>query len=178
MTAELSIPSQVQPAYEAIVKLTDAFSQVNLTQEYQEMCRRLAGVLACKHPSPLTRGKPEVWACGILRVIGHVNFLDIDTGRQPFMTLATIDKRLGVSSNTGQSKAKAIRDLLNIQSFDLDWTLPSLRGKGVGQWMLAYSPDFFQVMDRDEEAAGQAMENDPHLTVIPFQIRKTGKSIC
>src|SRR5271163_2078656 len=108
MPVELSIPAQVQPAYDAIVRLTDAFCRVNLTEEYQEMCRRLAGVLACKSPSPLPRGKPEVWACGILRVIGHVNFLDIDTGRQPFMSMTTIDKRLGVSSNTGQCKAKAI----------------------------------------------------------------------
>ena len=83
MTAEFPLPAQVQPAFDAIVKLTDAFCQANLTEEFQDMCRQLAGVLACKSPSPLLRSKPEVWACGILRVIGQVNFLDLDTGRQP-----------------------------------------------------------------------------------------------
>jgi Domain of unknown function (DUF6398) len=157
MTAEFSIPSQVQPAYDAIVSLIDAFCQAHLTQEYQATCRRLAGVLACKHPSPLLRGKPDVWACGILRVIGRVNFLDIDTGRRPFMTLTIIDKRLGVSSNTSQSKAKAIRDMLEIRSFDLDWTLPSLREGGVRRWMLSFTPEYFEVLDR-EEPVEQAIE--------------------
>ena len=122
-----SIASPACPAQDAIVKLTDLFCQVHLTDEYQMICRQLADVLASKRPSPLRRGKPEVWAFGILRVIGQVNFLDLDTGRQPFMKLTTIDKRFGVPSATGQSKSKAIRDMLKIRSFDIDWTLPSLR---------------------------------------------------
>jgi len=152
MMVETSLPAQIQPAHEAIVKLTDLFCQVNLTREYQEMCRQLVGVLASKSPSPLVRGKPEVWACGILRVVGQA-FLDIDTGMQPFMKLATIDKRFGVSSATSQSKAKAIRDMLNIRSFDLDWTLPSLRDRGVRYRLLGYIPDFFEIMDREDEPA-------------------------
>lgn len=152
MTATVSIPSQLPPAYEAIVKLTDAFCQVNLTPEFQDMCRQLAGVLACKQPSPLLRGKPEVWACGILRVTGRVNFLDVDTGRRPFMSLTTIDGRLGVSSNAGQSKAKAIRDMLNVRPYDLDWTIPSLREGGIRRRLLAFTPEFFEVLDRETEA--------------------------
>jgi hypothetical protein len=160
MTAEFSIPSQVQPAYDAIVRLTDRFGQVNLTQEYQEMCRQLAGVLACKQPSPLLRGKPEAWACGILRVIGRVNFLDLDTGRQPFMKLTTIDRRFGVSSNASQCRAKAIRDTLKIRSFDLDWTLPSLRDRSVRERLLSFSPEFFDILDR-EEPGEQAILGNP-----------------
>ena len=175
MQAALPIPSQVQPAHDAIVLLTDLFCQVNLSLEYQDMCRHLAGELARKSPSPLLRGKPEVWACGILRVIGQVNFLDIDNDRRTFMKLATIDKRLGVSSNTGQSKAKAIREMLNIRPYDLDWTLPSLRDSGVRERMLASTPEFFDVLDREEEAAEHKIEN-PHLAVILFQPRKLGTS--
>ena len=76
MTAEPSIPAQSRPAYDAIVSLIDRFCQANLTPEYQKMCRELAAVLARKRPSPLLRGKPEVWACAVIRVIGWVNFLD------------------------------------------------------------------------------------------------------
>jgi hypothetical protein len=150
MTAAVSLPSPVQLANDAIVRLTDAFCQVNLTSEFRDMCRQLADVLARMSPSPLPRGKPEVWACGILRVVGQVNFLDIDTGRQPFMRLTTIDKRLGVSSNTGQTKAKAIREMLNIRSYDLDWTIPRLRNEGVREWMLSFTSEFFEVLDREE----------------------------
>jgi hypothetical protein len=91
-------------------------------------------------------------------VIGRVNFRDLDTGRRPFMKLTTIDKRLGVSSNTGQTKAKTIRDLLNIRSFDLDWTLPSLRDRAVRRRMLCYSPECFEVLDR-EEPVGQGIND-------------------
>ena len=46
-----------------------------LTWEYQMLCRKLVAALARKRPSPLTRGKPELWACAVLRVIGWVNLL-------------------------------------------------------------------------------------------------------
>jgi Domain of unknown function (DUF6398) len=124
--ANSSIPAQLQPAFDAIVRLTDFFCQAHLTHEYQMLCREMAGVLARKRPSPLLRGKPEIWACGIVRVVGWVNFLD--GGRhKPSMKLTTIDKRFGVPSATGQSKSKAIRDLLDIHQFSEEWTLPSQR---------------------------------------------------
>src|SRR5208337_2849442 len=58
----------VRMAHEKIVDLTDAFCQGHLDAEYGVLCRKLAGVLARKRPSPLTSGKPESWACGIVRV--------------------------------------------------------------------------------------------------------------
>ena len=73
-------------------------------------------------PSPLSRGKPEVWACAVLRVIGWVNFLD-DSSQEPHLKLTAIDKAFGVAESTGQGKAKAIRDLLKIRQFDFRWML-------------------------------------------------------
>ena len=81
------------------------------------MCRKLAGTLARKRPSPLLSGKPETWACGIVRTIGWVNFLD-DRSQQPHMKLTAIDKAFGVAESTGQGKSKAIRTMLKIRSFD------------------------------------------------------------
>jgi hypothetical protein len=119
---EASIPATAKPTYDTIVALTDRFSQAHLSYEYQMLSRKLAGVLARKRPSPLTRGKPEVWACAILRVIGWVNFLD-DSSQKPHMKLTAIDKAFGVAESTGQDKAKAIRELLKIRQFDFDWML-------------------------------------------------------
>ena len=116
------IAASVQPAYDSIIALTDKFCQARLTYEYQMLCRKLLGALARKHPSPLTRGNPEVWACAILRVIGWVNFLDDSTG-SPHMKLTAIDKAFGVAESIGQGKAKAIRDLLKIRRFDFHWML-------------------------------------------------------
>lgn len=72
---EPSIPASMRPAYDQIVSLTDSFCRGHLNDEYQALCRKMAGVLARKRPSPLLSGKPESWACGIARVIARSNYL-------------------------------------------------------------------------------------------------------
>src|SRR5262249_16940726 len=88
---EGSIPTKVRPAFDAVAALTDDFCRQHLNEEYAALCRKLAGVLARKRPSPLERGKPETWACAIVRVIGWVNFLD-DSSQTPHMKLTAIDQ--------------------------------------------------------------------------------------
>ena len=132
---EPSVPEAAKPAYDAIVGLTDTFCQAHLTWEYQMLCRKLAAALARKRPSPLTRGKPEVWACAVLRVIGWVNFLD-DSSQKLHMKLTAIDKAFGVAESTGQGKAKAIRDLLKIRQFDFHWMLRRLVEESPMAWMI------------------------------------------
>jgi len=107
-----------------IVRMTDAFCQTRLTEEYAALCRKLAEKLAAKRPSPLPRGKLATWACGIIRTIGWVNFLD-DRSQSPHLKLPEIDRAFGVAESTGQGKAKAIRRLLKIRQFDHRWMLPS-----------------------------------------------------
>jgi Domain of unknown function (DUF6398) len=120
---EASIPASSRPSYDAIVGLTDRFCQAHLTYEYQMLCRKLAATLARKRPSPLTRGKPEVWACAIIRVIGWVNFPD-DSRQKPHMKLTTIDKAFGVGESTGQGKSMLIRKMLKIKPMEPAWSLP------------------------------------------------------
>src|SRR3954469_6551788 len=99
------------------------------------LCRKLAAALARKRPSPPTRGKPEVWACAVVRVIGWVNFLD-DSGNSPHMKLTAIDKAFGVAESTGQGKAKTIRDLLKIRQFDFHWMLRRRIEENPVIWMI------------------------------------------
>src|SRR5437764_10714214 len=132
---EASIPASARPAYDAIVGLTDGFCQAHLTWEYQMLCRKLTAALARKRPSPLTRGKPEVWACAVLRVIGWVNFLD-DSSQTPHMKLTAIDKAFGVAESTGQGRAKAIRDLVKIRQFDFRWMLRQRVEESPMAWMI------------------------------------------
>jgi len=134
-TGDPSIPATVRSAYNAIVELTDNFCRQHLDDEYQSLCRRLAGALARKRPSPLLSGKPESWASGIVRVIGWVNFLGVPS--QPgHMTMTDIDEGFGVSEATGASKSKAIRDLLKIHPLDPDLTLPSRMDQNPMVWMI------------------------------------------
>src|SRR4051794_8079632 len=132
---EPSIPATARPAYDAIVALTDAFCREHLNEEYGALCRKLAGSLARKRPSPLPSGRPETWACGIVRTVGWVNFLD-DGSRTPHLKLTAIDKVFGIAESTGQGKSKAIRTMLKIRTSYLQWTLPSRMGDHPTAWLI------------------------------------------
>jgi hypothetical protein len=121
--------------------MTDAFCQTRLNEEYMALCRKLAEKLAAKRPLPLLRGEPRTWACGIIRTIGWVNFLD-DRSQSPHMKLPVIDQALGVAESTGQGKAKTIRQLLKIHQFDHRWTLPSRWESNPLIWTLQDSNGF------------------------------------
>lgn len=114
----------VQSVLQQVVALTDAFCEKHLTNEYMELCRKLAIKLAAKRPTPLLSGRVQTWAVGILRTIGWVNFLD-NRSDPRHMKLTAIDKALGVAESTGQQKAQAIRQMLKIHQWDHRWTLPS-----------------------------------------------------
>jgi len=132
---EGKIPTTARPAYEAVVALTDAFCREHLTQEYETLCRKLAGALARKRPSPLLGGKATTWACGIVRTIGWVNYLD-DKSQKPHLKLTAIDKAFGVAESTGQGKSKAIREMFKIRLLDPHWTLPSRLEENPMAWMI------------------------------------------
>ena len=125
---------EVGPVLERIVAMTDQFCREKLNEEYAILCRHLAEKLARKRPSPLLGGKPETWACGIIRTIGWVNFLD-DSSNKPHMKLTAIDKAFGVAESTGQGKSKTIRTMLKIGQFDHHWTLPSRMDDSSMIWM-------------------------------------------
>jgi len=114
----------VKETVEVIVGMTDQFCEKHLNEEYAALCRTLTEKLARKRPSPLLRGKPTTWACGIIRTIGWVNYLD-DPTTKPHMKLTAIDKEFGVAESTGQGKSKTIRTMLKIRTFDPQWTVPS-----------------------------------------------------
>ncbi|WP_050986237.1 DUF6398 domain-containing protein [Schlesneria paludicola] len=118
-----------------IAKMVDDFCREHLNEEYAVLCRKLTEKLARKRPSPLVSGKPNTWACGIIRTIGWMNFLD-DRSQTPHMKLTAIDKQFGVGESTGQGKSKLIRTMLRIRQFDHHWTLPSKLEDNHVVWML------------------------------------------
>jgi len=121
MTTE--VPKSYAARFSQLVGLTDGFCDAHLNAEYKHMCRKMAETL-CQDGSPVTRGKPEGWAAGIVYALGQVNFLT-DPSQTPHMTAADIAKGLGVSTATMQAKAKVIREGLDLVPFDPDWCLPS-----------------------------------------------------
>ncbi len=119
-----------------ISSLVEMFCREHLNEEYTNLCKQLFAKLARKRPSPFASGKPNTWACGIIRTVGWVNFLD-DSSTKPYMKLTAIDKALGVGESTGQGKCMAIRRMLKLQQFAPEWTLPSRLDKNPMAWMLS-----------------------------------------
>ncbi|MFV1967991.1 MAG: DUF6398 domain-containing protein [Pirellulaceae bacterium] len=149
--------------FEVIVEMTDAFCEAYLTGEYADHCRKLAAALARKRPSPLTRGKWETWACGIVRTVGWVNFLD-DPTQTPHMKLTFIDKAFGVAESTGQGKSKVIRTLLRIRKFDPKWTLPSTMDDNPMIWMVEVNGFLMDMRDAPRELQEAAFDEG----LIPY----------
>ncbi|HVX14303.1 MAG TPA: DUF6398 domain-containing protein [Pirellulales bacterium] len=129
------IGDEVQPAFEEIAGLVGAFCREHLNDEYADLCRKLTEKLARKRPSPLVSGKPTTWACGIVRTIGWVNFLD-DRSNEPHMKLTAIDKAFGVGESTGQGKSMLIRKMLKIKPMDPAWSLRSQMNRNPAAWMV------------------------------------------
>jgi hypothetical protein len=130
-----SIPAKMKEKSDAIWALVEPFCRERLNDEYLGLCGRLLGVLARKRPSPVINGTSPAWACGIVRTIGWVNFLD-DSTQKLHVKMTDVDKAFGVSSGTGQGKSKAVRDLLKIRPFDPEWTLPSRMDMNPVVWLI------------------------------------------
>lgn len=134
-------PKAQSPAVEtadvakAIVAMIDQFCREHLNEEYADLCRRLTEKLARKRPSPLVSGKPTTWACGIVRTIGWVNYLD-DKSQTPHLKLTAIDKAFGVGESTGQGKSMLIRKMLKIRPMDPAWTIRSRMDRNPMAWMI------------------------------------------
>ena len=130
-----NVPKEMQARFDEITRLTDAFSQTYLNEEYTQICRQLTATLCRKRPSPLSGGKAATWACGIIHALGTVNFL-FDSSQTPHTSSGQIASYFGLSSSTMQGKSKQIRDLMNIHQMNPDWTLPSQVDKNPLIWML------------------------------------------
>jgi hypothetical protein len=129
-----SVPKFMLPVYGKIVGLTDDVCDRHLSSEYRDLARAMTGVLCRKRPSPLTSGQPHTWACGIVYVLGRINFLS-DKSITPHMTTADLCAAFGVSESTVHAKARVIELALGTRPLDPRWTLPSLAGMNPLVWM-------------------------------------------
>lgn len=121
--------------FAAITTLTDAFSAEYLNEEYRQVIHQVVGALARKRPSPLLKGKENVWAAAAVHAVGRVNFLD-DPSQTPHCKPKVIYEFFGIGESTGQNKSKEIRDLLKMGPMSPEWTLPSQLGENPMVWML------------------------------------------
>lgn len=133
-----NIPAAMAEKFAAITRLTDAFCAEHLNEEYRQMIHQVVGTLARKRPSPLLKGKENVWAAAAVHAVGRVNFLD-DASQSPHCKPKVIYGFFGIAENTGQNKSKEIRDLLKMGTLSPKWTLPSRLNDNPIVWMLQFN---------------------------------------
>ena len=135
MSGSDRIPAALQDRYNEIVALTDKCCQEHLTKEYCDLCCGLAAKLCRKCPPPVTTGKANAWACGIVYSLGRVNFL-FDKSQMPHLRADELCQHFELSTSTGAAKSKAIMDALDIGVMDPHWTLPSRMADNPMAWMI------------------------------------------
>jgi len=154
-TQSESVPQSMQPIFLAIASLSDAVCNKYLNSEYATLSRRLAATLSRKRPSPLTNGKPDIWACAIVYALGSVNFL-FDKSQSPHLRSDELCDAFGVSQSSGANKEKLIRDMLRMYQLDPNWILPSRVAKNPRIWILqvnGYLVDIRQMPREMQEIA-------------------------
>ena len=163
ITGSKSVPKSMQPNYDAITALTDMFCRDYLDEEYRELARRMTAALCRKRPSPLTSGQPRTWACGIVYVLGQINFLS-DRATQPYMTTADLCARFGVGQSTASAKARMISQALDTRHLNPEWSLPSLLDQNPFVWMAEVNGNLVDLRNMPREVQEIAFEKG----MIPY----------
>ena len=161
--ASTSVPKSLQVTFDAITSLTDAFCRDHLNEEYGDLAQRMTAALCRKRPSPLTSGQPRTWACGIVYVLGQINFLT-DPSTQPYMTTADLCARFGVGQSTASAKARVISQALDTGRLNPEWSLPSRLDQNPLVWMAQVNGVLVDLRDMPREVQEIAFEKG----MIPY----------
>ena len=159
---QMHVPRKNRQIFEQIVKLTDAFCDAHLNENYKELCEHMAGAV-CRTHLPLGKSSTTAWAGGIVHAVGSVNFLH-DPKRSPHMTSAELAEGFGISQESMIAKSKSIRDELDLMPLDPDWCLPELLVDNPLVWMLDVDGVEMDIRLAPREAQEQAYE----MGLIPF----------
>ncbi|MFQ6101279.1 MAG: DUF6398 domain-containing protein [Anaerolineae bacterium] len=98
------VPKKMRAKFGEIVALTDRVCEEYLDEEYAQLARQATAALCRKRPSPLERGRVDIWACGIVYALGTVNFL-FDQSQEPHMSADELCAAFGVKKSSGTNKS-------------------------------------------------------------------------
>jgi len=163
MSLPEKIPKTMVDKFAAITALIDTFCTQHLNEEYRQMIHHAVGALARKRPSPLLRGKENVWAAAAIHAVGRINFLD-DSSQTPHCKPKVIYTFFGIGESTGQNKSKEIRDMLKMGPMSPEWTLPSRLADNPMVWLLQVNGFMVDIRGMPIEVQRMAFEKG----LIPF----------
>ena len=135
ITKSEKVPNKMQAKFNEIVTFTDQVCEEHLGEEYAQLARYATAALCRKRPSPLARGRVDIWACGIVYALGSVNFL-FDQSQDPHMSADDLCAAFSVKKSSGSNKARVVRDALDMFQMDPHWCLPSQMDENPIAWMV------------------------------------------
>lgn len=112
----------ISSKYEEIIDKIKSFSNEYLNEEYENICVKATETLFFNNEDKLKKGKSFSWAAGIVHAIGTVNNL-FDSKEEPYMKAVDLYKEFGVSSSTGSSKSKEVKNLLDLSKENTKWLI-------------------------------------------------------
>lgn len=104
-----------------LIIMASKFCDEEIDAEYKELCVKLIEKMGRKREVPFRRGKLEIWASGIIYVIGQLNFL-FDDSFSPYLTPDDICNYFGTKKSTTSTKARDIRKILNLKLGDEEFS--------------------------------------------------------
>lgn len=153
--AGLRVPKALQDDVGQILGLTSEFCAEFLDQEYAQLCKNLAGMLARKRPSPLARGDLRVWAAAIIYAVCANNFL-FDRASEPYLSGDDLARLTGVARSTMANKSGAIRRCLGLDHLDPRLCRRELLERHPYAWYVEISGIVVDVRDLPETLQEQA----------------------
>lgn len=108
--------------YNEIIEKITSFSNEYLNDEYKNICIEATKALFLNNEEQVKKGKSFSWAAGIVHAIGNLNNL-FDAKNEPYIKALDLYKAFGVSSSTGSSKSKEVRNLLGLDENIEKWTV-------------------------------------------------------
>jgi hypothetical protein len=108
-----------------IAGLIKKFGRAKLDPTHTELATKLCHTIAESPDLVLTRGRPEIWASGILYAIAQLNFL-FDPSRNPHLTPDEICTFFGTKKATVSNKALLIRQTLDLNLGDEEFCTPEI----------------------------------------------------
>ena len=157
------VPNSMRATYDAVVALTDGFCRDHLNDEYRDLAQAMTAALCRKRPSPLSSGQPRTWACGVIHVLGQLNFLS-DKASKPHMTMAEVCTAFGVGQSTASAKARVISHTLHTNRLDPTWMLKRIVDQNPLVWMAEVNGLLVDIRDMPREVQVIAYEKG----LIPY----------
>ncbi|WP_146137283.1 DUF6398 domain-containing protein [Zobellella taiwanensis] len=151
------VPEAMKPVFESISEKAGAFSEKHLNPEYTFLIHKAISALCRKRPSPLLKGKHEVWAAGVIHALGMVNFL-FDKTQKPHCKPSDIWGYFGVGESTVQGKSKQIRETLKMGHWSVEWMLTSRIDDSPMVWMVSVNGLIVDVRDLPVELQEEAVK--------------------